>query len=125
MFSNILSLLRRSVSTVPGQTALTAMPDGPSSSAMVWVSRITPALAAQYGPRNVKGRLPAWLETLQMRPPTPAATLRVAQDLETRQVPIKLTSSPQRNSSAWTPSNGPAPNPRPLPPATLATSVTV
>ena len=41
------SLLMRSVSTVPGQTALTAMPDGPSSRAMVWVSRITPALAAQ------------------------------------------------------------------------------
>ena len=41
------SLLMRSVSTVPGHTALTAMPAGPSSSAIVWVSRMTPALAAQ------------------------------------------------------------------------------
>ncbi len=37
----------RSVSTVPGHTALTAMPWGPSSVAIVWVSRMTPALAAQ------------------------------------------------------------------------------
>jgi NAD(P)-dependent dehydrogenase (short-subunit alcohol dehydrogenase family) len=62
----------------------------------------------------VKARLPAWLETLQMRPPTPTATMRVAQALDTSHVPIRLTSSTRRNSSAGTPSSGPAPKPRPL-----------
>ncbi len=60
-----------------------------------------------------------------MRPPTPAATIRVAQAFDTSQVPTTFTSSTRRNSAAGTPSNGPNPNPGPLPPATLATKVTV
>ena len=86
---------------------------------------MTPALAAQYGPRKGKPRLPAWLDTLQIRPPTPSATMRVAQALETSQVPTTLTSSTRRNSVTPTLSSGPRPNPGPLPPATLATRVTV
>ena len=70
-------------------------------------------------------RLPAWLETLQIRPPTPSATMRVAHALETSQVPTRLTSSTRRNSAGDTLRVGPRPNPGPLPPATLATSVGV
>ena len=51
--------------------------------------------------------------------------MRLAQARDTNQVPITLTSSTRRNSDAGTLSNGPRPNPGPLPPATLATSVIV
>ena len=81
-------------------------------------------MAALYAPRNTKARLPAWLETLQIRPVSPAVIMRLAQALETSHVPTTLTSSTRRNSSAGTVSSGPNPKPGPLPPAMLATSVT-
>ena len=59
--------------------------------------------------------MPAWLDTLQMRPPTPAATMRVAQAFDTSQVPTRLTSSTRRNSSAGTSSSGPEPEARAAP----------
>src|ERR1039458_7369964 len=123
--SNMASLLIRLVSTVPGQTALTEMPEGPSSVAMVWVNRMIPALAAQYGPRNGNARFPAWLETLHIRPFWFSAIIRLAQALDTSQVPMTFTSRTRRNSSTGMLRSGPSPNPGPLPPATLATRVTV
>ena len=53
----------------PGDTALTRMPRGASSSASVWVRLIMPALAAAYGPVRGEPRVPAPDEMLTITPP--------------------------------------------------------
>ena len=120
------SLLMRSVSTVPGHTALTAMPwraqlerpwSGSAGSRRPWRrSRRRGRERRACRPGSTRCR------SARRRRPPPSGW-RTAFD--TSQVPTTLTSSTRRNSSAATLSSGPSPKPGPLPPATLATSVTV
>ncbi len=60
---------KASVATGPGDTALTRMPRGASSSASVWVRLSMPALAAAYGPVRGEPRVPAPDEMLMITPP--------------------------------------------------------
>src|SRR5664280_1091159 len=62
----------------PGATALTRMPCGPSSRAIVWTSIVSPALLAQYAAEPDLG-MPAWIEvTTTIRPRVPSAIIRRA-----------------------------------------------
>ena len=76
---------------MPGHTALTVMPAEPSSIAHVWVSRMIPDLAAQYAPSVGMPRLPACDDTLTIAPFTPAATMRAAVALVTRNMLRRLS----------------------------------
>ena len=59
--------------------------------------------------------MPACDDTFTMRPPSPCSTIRSAHVRATRNVPVRLTSTTRRNSSAGTDSSGAAPNPAPEP----------
>ena len=107
------SLLIRSVSTVPGHTALTAMPAGPELGGHGLGQQDDAGLGRAVGAEEREGPLAGLAG--DVADPTgarPAATIRVAQALETSQVPTTLTSRTRRNSAAGTSSSGPGPETR-------------
>ena len=86
-----------SVMTGPGDTALTRMPRGPSSSASVSVMLSIPALAAAYGPVRGEPRVPAPDAMLTMTPPGP---MRAAAAFAPWNAVVRLSSSCERKTSS-------------------------
>ncbi len=84
------------VRTIPGATQFTRTL-GAASIAADWVRAITPALAAEYGPSPIVGRIPVSEATFTTVPPRPAI-IRGSTARRQVKVPFRLTPTSRSHS---------------------------
>jgi len=94
------------VSMIPGATAFTVTPCGPSSSAAALVSEMMPAFEAEYAVARGQPVRPQSDVTFTIRP-QPASVIAGAQALMHANVPVRLVLTTCQNSPAPTSSMPP------------------
>ena len=96
MYSGVISR-SRSVSAIAGVMQFTSTPLVASSFPRDFVSAITPAFAAEYGPAFALPSLPATEAMFTIRPP-PRARMCGTTDRQHRNTPVRSTSITRRQS---------------------------